>query len=374
MAQGTGTGTACAGPIDFDLDSAADAVLSADPSGGAGIKRSITQSFDSFHELRPLAYSNPDERSNVAKSLDSKEPCVQVGKELFGRLPTWAQHTVNHNLKCLRNGQPLNVGSLFTGSNLQSVGYEVFLSSIGDCGDNASLVIEHTFACEIDAKKREFLVELDLPRYIFADVAELKNDEAMDLLSHAMVRIPKVEVATVGFVCKTLSGLNNTDGAKTGRKACIETGEEKTGKAFADSIAWMARHRPKVVLLENVTKTLKMTADGLPNSANMKAIVDKMKSAGFLVFPVDMNCKDLGIPQNRPRMWFIALDVETVRTFNFEMEAAVPDPWRELQRRVAELRGRLNGDCEDGMVPLSEFLLLYSEIAECCTEEWGFRK
>eukprot|EP00969_Alexandrium_andersonii_P171285 7571679-Alexandrium_andersonii.AAC.1 len=73
----------------------------------------------------------------------------------------------------------------------------------------------------------------------------------------------------------------------------------------------MARRRPKVVLLDNATKTLKLTSDGLPNSANMKAIVDKMKSAGFLVFPVDMDCKDLGIPQNRPRMWFIALDGET---------------------------------------------------------------
>ena len=116
--------------------------------------------------------------------------------------------------------------------------------------------ITHAFSCENQKRKREWITSnfgKDL-QALFGDVHELSADSAYDFVSQQHVPIPRVDLLIAGFVCKSVSTENNDRGKYVD---CIQQSAGQTGDTFAGVFAYIARHRPQLVVLENVEGLVK---------------------------------------------------------------------------------------------------------------------
>jgi DNA (cytosine-5)-methyltransferase 1 len=104
--------------------------------------------------------------------------------------------------------------------------------------------------------------------------------------------IPDHDVLVGGFPCQAHSN--------AGHKKAFD---DKRGKLF-DEIIRIARHKkPKVMLLENV-KHIKKVKD----CEVYKYIYEALESIGYYVQDVELSPHQFGVPQQRPRVYFICLN------------------------------------------------------------------
>eukprot|EP00971_Amphidinium_carterae_P039357 773430-Amphidinium_carterae.1 len=64
-----------------------------------------------------------------------------------------------------------------------------------------------------------------------------------------MCKVPSADILLAGFVCKSVSR-ENIDRGK--HAACISQQTGATGSTFGSLMAYVGRHRPKLVICENV--------------------------------------------------------------------------------------------------------------------------
>jgi len=97
------------------------------------------------------------------------------------------------------------------------------------------------------------------------------------------------DLLTGGFPCQSFSLAGKREGFKAERK----------GQLFFEIIRIAEKKRPRYMLLENVQGLLSHD-----NGKTMQVILQELKEIGYIIKWKLMFSKDLGTPQNRPRVWF----------------------------------------------------------------------
>lgn len=158
--------------------------------------------------------------------------------------------------------------------------------------------------------------------------------------------IPSHDLLLAGFPCQPFSQAGLKKGFRDTR-----------GTLFFYIANILEYHRPKVVLLENVKRF--RTHD---KGNTFKVVTNILEELGYTVSSKILNAKDFGVPQNRERIYIIAV-LGSKQKFEFPKELNIPtklgdilqsqkvDPkytisdrlWAGHQRRKAEHRAKGNG-------------------------------
>lgn len=124
-------------------------------------------------------------------------------------------------------------------------------------------------------------------------------------------RIPKTfDILCGGFPCQAFSISGKQRGFADTR-----------GTLFFDIETIAKRHQPKILFLENV-KNL-MRHDG---GRTLQIIVSQLEAIGYDVFYQLYNTSDFGLPQNRERVYFVAIrkELSSQKPFHFPKPSHVP--------------------------------------------------
>ncbi|QSI76351.1 DNA cytosine methyltransferase [Niveibacterium microcysteis] len=119
-------------------------------------------------------------------------------------------------------------------------------------------------------------------------------EHASDICELDATIIPAADVWTAGFPCQDLSLARTPHGKRSGLKG------SQSGLFFT-FLELLSAHKPKVVLLENVS--------GLLNShggADFNALVGSLTGLGYAVAWRVLNARYFGAPQSRPRVFICA--------------------------------------------------------------------
>lgn len=76
------------------------------------------------------------------------------------------------------------------------------------------------------------------------------QDLASDAMTGTMQPVPSVHVLLGGFSCTSVSNLNRR--ASSSRSCCAAT-EGSTGETFEGTRRYLIQHKPRFIILENVT-------------------------------------------------------------------------------------------------------------------------
>ena len=142
---------------------------------------------------------------------------------------------------------------------------------------------------------------------IFGDISRLEEG-GIDL-------IPDHDFLLAGFPCQPFSGAGKKRGFA----------DETRGTLFF-SIAQIAKAKaPRFILLENVKGLISHDS-----GRTMAVILDTLRSAGYLVFTEVLNARDFGLPQNRQRLFIVAIrnTVPLASDFTFPMPTSNRDELR----------------------------------------------
>lgn len=144
----------------------------------------------------------------------------------------------------------------------------------------------------------------------------------------------KYDILMAGFPCQPFSSQGNLEGFNDPTKGTI----------FFHIKQIIKRTRPKVVFLENVQnivshdkgRTIRIIIDSLENKLNYKVVGVTRDEDGNLVYSRNSfirNTKDFGLPQNRPRAYFIAFDRELYGEMLEHIDNELP---KELNERLID--------------------------------------
>lgn len=161
-------------------------------------------------------------------------------------------------------------------------------------------------SCEFSEKKQEWIMQ-NFPEleFLFKDIKTLKDKEAVNEVDGLRSRVAAADVFITGFVCKSVSTENNNRHTYSN---CIEEASGETGETFSGMMSYIKKHKPMVVIAENV-KGITMRNKGSPPVIGQ--VVDEMRQAGYSFGWKILNTRDFLIPQNRPRCWMIGLRNDT---------------------------------------------------------------
>ena len=134
--------------------------------------------------------------------------------------------------------------------------------------------------------------------------------------------IPNHDLLLAGFPCQPFSQAGKRKGFQDDR-----------GSVFAAIANIVKEKQPKVVLLENVRGLLSLRN---PQSGTLviDEIVSELKSCGYFVpKPRLFNARDFGLPQNRVRLFIIALRIDIAAKHEIinedDFETYWPTPWND---------------------------------------------
>ncbi|MBF0209009.1 MAG: DNA cytosine methyltransferase [Oligoflexia bacterium] len=113
--------------------------------------------------------------------------------------------------------------------------------------------------------------------------------------------IPNHDMLCAGFPCQSFS----ISGKQRGF-------EDTRGTLFFDVARIVKHHKPKVVLLENVSNFEKHD-----NGKTLETVIWALKEIGYVVFYKVLNASDYGLPQNRERIFIVCLRND-LKIDNFE--------------------------------------------------------
>lgn len=194
--------------------------------------------------------------------------------------------------------------------------------------------VEHVFSCEIEPYKQAYIERNFAPPKLFRDVIELGKDKAHTAYG-AEIEVPgDVDLLVAGTSCVDYSNLNNQ------KKDIDNKGE--SGQTFRGMLSWVNRHRPLIVVLENV------------QSAPWDRVAEYFQEVGYSARPVKLDTKDYYIPHTRSRGYLVAFRepnyVEgSKKKFN-EMEALC-DQWEEM---IRQMERPASSPLEAFLLPLSD--------------------
>jgi len=148
-------------------------------------------------------------------------------------------------------------------------------------------------------------------------------------------KLPKFDLFTGGFPCQPFSSAGRGLGEVDTR-----------GSLFHDILRICAVRKPKYILLENVKGFLFQKHE----KTRLK-IRYSLETLGYHVYPdLLLNTKDFGIPQNRERVWIIAIRKDVARNHSISLkkmdncpplreflDPSVPEKYYLTQKQIAHL-------------------------------------
>lgn len=119
-----------------------------------------------------------------------------------------------------------------------------------------------------------------------------KIDPKGDITKIPTTQIPSHEILCGGFPCQPFSISGNKQGFND---------EQGRGKLFFDIVRIARKHKPRVIILENVKNFEKH--DG---GKTLKEVYTKLNSIGYRTFHKVLCASDFGVPQHRERIYIVA--------------------------------------------------------------------
>jgi hypothetical protein len=231
----------------------------------------------------------------------------------------------------------------------------------------------HLWSCEKDEKKRGFILSMLGNRAtgvrLFKNILDLHKLVAEDAVSGQLQEVQPVDAIFLGFVCKDRSPQN----AKRKRyENCIEEeGDDDgprastTGATFNSMIrllkVWKAAGTAAALLFLENTASL--------GDRNLHAVVAAFATIGYVCKYDQMGPTSYFFPTTRPRVYFVAMDVEQFAPPRGLSASSPPSLEECLSAVFADLRGMGNA-----LESLSTFLLDDAAPLVLSATELGRRK
>ncbi|SPO39060.1 uncharacterized protein PSFLO_04539 [Pseudozyma flocculosa] len=228
-------------------------------------------------------------RHNLAKASstlsDGKFPPIHDLHDIFSDMVSRAPGVLEL-ARALQN-RPLRVATMCSGTESPLLALELMTRAIKE-QHGIQIKVEHVFSCEIEPFKQAYIERNFSPPILFRDVTELGGDRAHTAYG-ALVDVPgNVDILIAGTSCVDYSHLNN-------KKKGLNDGGE-SGRTFHGMLDWVKRHRPALVVLENVKNA--------PWVGVAETIVAE---AGYDVsFSNTFDTKNYYIPHTRQRGYLLA--------------------------------------------------------------------
>ncbi|KKK13442.1 hypothetical protein ARAM_000893 [Aspergillus rambellii] len=194
---------------------------------------------------------------------------------------------------------------------------------------NRDFQFRHLFSAEIVPFKQAYIERNFHPRFIFRDVAELKNRVAQTAYG-SLEKIPKnPDILIAGFSCVDFSGLNNK------RKTLDDKGE--SGGTFWGIIRYAKTYRPRMVILENV------------KTAPWDKIEQHWNEIDYLTVHADVDTKAYYLPQTRERGYMFCVDRKLMTRNNLTEEDILgwADVFGAFKRPASSPAGMFLMDADD---------------------------
>ncbi|THH03097.1 hypothetical protein EW145_g6533 [Phellinidium pouzarii] len=218
-------------------------------------------------------------------------------------------------------GRKLRVATMCSGTESPLLALELIQNSIEELY-NTKFDIEHVFSCEIEPFKQAYIERNFSPPILFRDICELGGDEATTAYGSEVPVPGDVDLLIAGTSCVDYSSLNN-------EKQDIDSNGE-SGRTFRGMMSWVDRHRPPLVILENVCSA--------PWDRVVKYFEKNKYSAAF--FRVDT--KNYYIPHTRTRVYLLAVH---------QRNSSMPKSWKEL---VGKLQRPASTTLDHWMLPTDD--------------------
>ncbi len=339
-----GAGTAAAAACSCSV-----AGPSAGAAGAAAAAAAAAEDEEPITLLKPVAVAATTEieMAQPAEPLTVDETLpVRFSERLLGRLT----QTERSKLGCwlaagaFGSAPAFNVGTMCSGTDAPVLATQAVCRTLPHLS-----TAHHTFSAESDVNKQRFLQRMfpDLtPKSLFVDVRDMVFGSAATVAgSHEAV--PSCEVLFAGFPCTDVSALNSN---KQEHRSIIASAGRSTGSCFEAIIGHVQRHRHvAMVILENV---LGLAQPPPLESTNYAACVRRLRSEGFLVTAWTLCPTLFGVPQQRNRIWFLALRADRLNS-DTAADVAVE----------TVLQGLMSRFVGHPMIPLDEFLLDETHLA-----------
>ncbi|GAA5896190.1 hypothetical protein JCM6882_008514 [Rhodosporidiobolus microsporus] len=181
--------------------------------------------------------------------------------------------------------RPLRVATMCSGTEAPILALRLMFRSL-EAQTGVQAEMQHVFSAEIEPFKQAYIERNFAPPVLFRDVTELPNVEARTAYG-AMVSVPgDVDILIAGTSCVDYSNLN-------GIKKGIHDGGE-SGRTFFGMLRWVDKHRPPIVILENV------------KNAPWPAGVTAFDDIGYSAKVVFLDTKKYYVPHTRMRGYLVA--------------------------------------------------------------------
>ncbi|KAN0130961.1 hypothetical protein V8E53_011339 [Lactarius tabidus] len=214
-------------------------------------------------------------------------------------------------------GRKLRVATMCSGTESPLLALNLISRAMTEKFGN-TIEVEHVFSCEIVPFKQAYIERNFQPPLLFRDVCELGDNYAYTAYG-AKAYVPgNVDILIAGTSCVDYSNLNN-------EKKDIEQGGE-SGRTFHGMLNWVKKHRPPVVILENVC------------SAPWQAVVKKFEEAKYSAKSIRLDTKAYYVPHTRTRGYMMAVNAQS---------SSIPTKWVD---RMASMK-------RDASCTLDAFLL-----------------
>ncbi|KAL0953862.1 hypothetical protein HGRIS_005037 [Hohenbuehelia grisea] len=196
-------------------------------------------------------------------------------------------------------GRKLRIATMCSGTESPLLALELIQKSIKD-QYGVDLDVEHVFSCEIEPFKQAYIERNFHPPLLFRDVCELGDAQAHTAYG-ALAPVPgDVDMLIAGTSCVDYSNLNN-------EKQDIDANGE-SGRTFRGMMSWVKRHRPPLVILENVC------------SAPWAKVQEYFEANGYSAEFTRVDTKFYYIPHTRTRVYLVAVD---------KKNSSIPKEWKE---------------------------------------------
>lgn len=244
----------------------------------------------------------------------------QIYADIVDRMPEGLLKPLAQTLQ--GKGRALRVATMCSGTESPLLALEMISRAV-EAKWGIKMGIEHVFSCELEPFKQAYIERNFRPPLLFRDVTELGKEKAHTAYG-ALVDVPgDIDLLVAGTSCVDYSGLNNK------KKAMDEGGE--SGRTFFGMLDWVKRHKPAIVILENV------------KSAPWEGVGKFFEDANYdSSFSTRFDTKNYYIPQTRQRGYFFA---------SRNTEGDYPANWHNL---VSSLQRPASSPIEAFMLPNSD--------------------
>ncbi|KAJ3321351.1 hypothetical protein HDU76_014120 [Blyttiomyces sp. JEL0837] len=260
---------------------------------------------------------------------DDDEEVEEAELEPINKLPDMFRDLVQRipelkDVARVLGGRKLRVATMCSGTESPLLALGLISNAIKEIYGE-TLAVEHVFSCEIEPFKQAYIERNFSPPILFRDVRELGGEYATTAYG-ANVKVPgNVDMLVAGTSCVDFSNLNN-------EKKELE-GDGQSSRTFHGMLDWVSKHRPPLVILENVC--------GAPWPLMVKKF-DKIKyDAEF----VRADTKHYYIPHTRTRVYLVAVAREADVSEDFTKE------WVDM---VKGMRRMSSTPLEDYLIPTDD--------------------